>query len=275
MRAVRREQPPFSMNGRDDFHVVPNFRLEKWDDVEVVPTRFIVPTRVFRTLRLSMNRWLAGTSIPSRLRLWLAEIAVPLTPVLSPRRGRLFGRDLKSPRLGVVAAVSFAALTMAGSLAAAEDTNQSVFLKESLRVKESIRSMDSLDNKQNLGPGDKIAYRVIEDQDEPRELLITDSGDLEVPYLGLIHASGKTSLALAQEIKTALEKKLYYKATVMISAQVINKTRVMGKVYVTGQVRNSGGYDVAAGETVTVSRAILHAGGFSDFSDKRNVRLIR
>jgi polysaccharide biosynthesis/export protein len=142
-------------------------------------------------------------------------------------------------------------------------------------LKETFRSMDSLDNKQKLGPGDHIAYRVIEDQDEPRELLITDSGDLEVPYLGLIHATGKTSLALAQEIKTALEKKLYYKATVMISAQVINKTRVMGKVYVTGQVRNSGGYDVAAGETMTVSRAILHAGGFSDFSDKRNVRLIR
>jgi polysaccharide export outer membrane protein len=61
----------------------------------------------------------------------------------------------------------------------------------------------------------------------------------------------------------------------MISAEVINKTRVTGKVYVTGQVRNSGGYDVPAGETMTVSRAILHAGGFSDYSDKRNVRLIR
>ena len=142
-------------------------------------------------------------------------------------------------------------------------------------LNETIRSMDSLDNKQKLGPGDRIAYRVIEDQDEPRELLVTDSGDLEVPYLGLIHAGGKTCLELAQQIKTSLEKKLYYKATVMISAQVINKARVTGKVYVTGQVRNSGGYDVPAGETMTVSRAILHAGGFSDFSDKRNVRLIR
>jgi polysaccharide biosynthesis/export protein len=142
-------------------------------------------------------------------------------------------------------------------------------------LKETVRTMDSLDNKQKLGPGDRIAYRVIEDQDEPRELLVTDSGDLEVPYLGLIHAGGKTCLELAQQIKTSLENKLYYKATVMITAQVINKTRVTGKVYVTGQVRNSGGYDVPAGETMTVSRAILHAGGFSDYSDKKNVRLIR
>jgi len=151
----------------------------------------------------------------------------------------------------------------------ATETNRLAFLKE------TFRSMDSLDNKQKLGPGDRIAYRVIEDQDEPRELLVTDSGDLEVPYLGLIHAAGKTSLELAQQIKAALEKKLYYKATVMISAQVINKTRVTGKVYVSGQVRNSGAFDVPAGEAMTVSRAILHAGGFSDFSDKRNVRLTR
>jgi polysaccharide export outer membrane protein len=164
---------------------------------------------------------------------------------------------------------------MAGSLAAAEDTNQSVFLKESLRVKESIRSMDSLDNKQKLGPGDKITYRVIEDQDEPRSLLITDSGDLEVPYLGLVHAAGKTSMELAREIKGMLEKDLYYRATVMVSAEAINKTRATGKVYVSGMVRNPGGFDVPAGDTLTVSKAILNAGGFTDFSNKRNVLLTR
>jgi len=155
------------------------------------------------------------------------------------------------------------------SLIAAGETNGPAFLTD------TVRSMDSLDNHQKLGPGDRITFRVIEDQDPPRTLLITDSGDLEVPYLGLVHAAGKTSQELALQIKRLLERNLYYKATVMISAETINKTRVTGKVYVTGQVRNSGGYDVPAGETLTVSRAILMACGFSDFSDKRNVRLIR
>ena len=135
--------------------------------------------------------------------------------------------------------------------------------------------MAALDDNQKLAPGYRVTYRVIEDQDDARSITIADSGDLEVPYLGLVHAGGKTCLELAQQIKGLLEKKLYYTATVMISAEVINKTRVMGKVYVTGQVRNSGGYDVPAGETMTVSRAILNAGGFSDWSDKRNVRLVR
>src|SRR5437588_5060070 len=123
------------------------------------------------------------------------------------------------------------------SLVQAQQTNPPIFLAE------TVRSMDSLDNQQKLGAGDRITYRVIEDQDAPRALTITDSGDLEVPYLGLVHAAGKTSLQLAREVKGLLEKQLYYQATVIIAIELVNKTRVSGKVYVTGQVRNRGGFE--------------------------------
>ena len=113
----------------------------------------------------------------------------------------------------------------------------------SLVLPDAARPITLLDDRQKLGPGDRVTYRVIEDQDDPRSLTITDSGDLEVPYLGLVHAAGKTSLQLAKEVKGLLEKQLYYQ--------------------------------IPAGENFTVSKAILNAGGFSDFSDKKNVRLIR
>ena len=135
--------------------------------------------------------------------------------------------------------------------------------------------MATLDDKQKLGPGDRVNYRVIEDQDEPRSLAVTDAGELDVPYLGLVHAAGRTSHQLAQEIKAALEKQLYYQATVIIAIETLDHTHVLGKVFVTGQVRNSGSYDIPGGEPLTASKAILLAGGFSDFSDKKNVRLIR
>src|SRR5437879_3015309 len=137
---------------------------------------------------------------------------------------------------------------------------------------ETVKTMEILDNHQKLGPGDKVTYRVIEDQDETKSLTITDSGDLEVPYLGLVHAAGKTSRQLAGEIKALLEKNLYYQATVVIALEWTDKKRVTGKVYVSGQVRNSGGYEIPAGEVLTVSKAILNAGGFSDFTDRMNVR---
>ncbi|HXI70957.1 MAG TPA: polysaccharide biosynthesis/export family protein [Verrucomicrobiae bacterium] len=135
--------------------------------------------------------------------------------------------------------------------------------------------MASLDNRQKLGLGDRVMYQVMEDQDPPRALTVTDSGDLQVPYFGLVHATDKTCRQLAGEIKTSLEKKLYRQATVILVLEVANKTGVNGKVYVTGQVRQPGGFEIPARENLTVSRAILNAGGFSDFSDKKHVRLIR
>jgi polysaccharide biosynthesis/export protein len=140
---------------------------------------------------------------------------------------------------------------------------------------DATNSTTALDDRQKIGPGDRVTYRVIEDQDEPLSLTITDSGELEVPYYGLVQAAGKTSGQLAQEIKGLLEKKLYHQATVVLAIELVNRTRVSGKVFVTGQVRNKGSFDIPAGDGLTVSKAILSAGGFSDFSDKRNVKLIR
>jgi protein involved in polysaccharide export with SLBB domain len=136
-------------------------------------------------------------------------------------------------------------------------------------------SMAELDDTQKLGLGDRVIFRVIEDKDEPRSLTVTDSGQLQVPYYGLVQAVGKTSRELAQEIKTLLEQKHYLRATVIIGVEEINRTRSSGKVYVDGRVRNPGAFDIPAGENLTVSKAILLAGGFSDFADKRNVKLIR
>jgi len=161
-------------------------------------------------------------------------------------------------------------VAVCASAAAQTRTNTNYLASSSRTVPPAV-----LDDRQKLGPGDRVTYRVIEDQDEPRSITITDSGDLEVPYLGLVHAAGKTSRALATEIKSLLEKNLYYHATVIVALEWTDKKRVTGKFYVSGQVRNSGGYEIPAGETMTVSKAILSAGGFSDFSDKKNVRLIR
>ncbi len=136
------------------------------------------------------------------------------------------------------------------------------------------RVMASLDNTYRLGPGDTVLYQVIEDQDAPTNLVVTDSGDLNVPYYGLVHAAGKTCRQLADQIKTLLQKKLYYRATVVLALEVANKNWVTGRVYVTGQVKNPGSYPIPAAEDMTVSKAILAAGGFSDFSDKKRVRLI-
>ncbi|MDE3066491.1 MAG: polysaccharide export protein [Verrucomicrobiota bacterium] len=175
----------------------------------------------------------------------------------------------------LILVAAFAAWQCCGPVRAA-DTNFTVLADTNqTALASSGQPLDALDNRYKLGPGDQILYQVIEDQDAPTNLTITDSGDLEVPYYGLVHAAGKTCRQVAEEIKTLLQKRLYYRATVVIALAVANKAWVAGKVYVTGQVRQPGGYEIKAGEKMTVSKAILDAGGFSDFSDKKHVRLIR
>ena len=135
--------------------------------------------------------------------------------------------------------------------------------------------MTSLDDSKKLGPGDKITYRVLEDQDETSPLIVSDAGDVDVPYLGLVSAMKKSCKQVALEIKDRLEKSTYRRATVIISLQEINRKRILGKVYVVGQVRQSGPQEIPDDEIFTVSKAILKAGGFSDFADKHKVRLTR
>src|SRR5215469_9737857 len=135
-------------------------------------------------------------------------------------------------------------------------------------------SMDVLDDQRPLRIGDTLSMRVVEDRESPVSLLVTDSGEVEVPLIGRVPAKGKTCKQLAYAIKVPLERDYYYKATVIIALDVAG-LKSPGRVYVTGQVRNQGPLDIPPDETFTVSKAILRAGGFADFANKRKVKLVR
>jgi len=136
-------------------------------------------------------------------------------------------------------------------------------------------SMNVLDDRKRLGSNDYVSFRVVEDRDnESQQLRVNDNGELEVPYAGLIPAAGRTCKQLAYAVKAALEKEYYYNATVIIAVdRVSEKSR--GKVYVIGSVRGPGPQEIPADETYTVSKAVIRAGGFGDFANKRKVKLTR
>ncbi len=129
------------------------------------------------------------------------------------------------------------------------------------------------DDKYKLRVGDKISFQVLEDRDAPKSLVVADSGELDVPYIGRIPSVDKTSKQLADEIKAQLEKEYYYRATVVIALDVANK--ILGRIYVWGQVRNQGPIEVQVNENLTAGRAILRAGGFGDFANKKKVKVVR
>ncbi len=135
-------------------------------------------------------------------------------------------------------------------------------------------SMEVLNDTTKLGRGDRVSFRVVEDRRDPIGLVVTDSGEMEVPLIGRVKALDKTCKELAHDIKPLLEKDYYVKATVIIGLDLIG-TKSRGKVYLTGQIRSPGVMELMPGEDVTVSQAILRAGGLADFANKREVRIVR
>src|ERR1700686_2692757 len=136
-------------------------------------------------------------------------------------------------------------------------------------------SMAVLDDKKKLGSNDYVSFRVVEDRDnDSQRLRINDNGELEVPYVGLVSAEGRTCKELAYSIKSLLEKEYYYHATVILAVdRVSEKSR--GRIYVYGSVKTQGPQEIPPDESYTVSKAIIRAGGFGDFANKRKVKLTR
>jgi polysaccharide export outer membrane protein len=138
----------------------------------------------------------------------------------------------------------------------------------------SLDTMTALNDKSKLSNGDTVSYRVIEEQQAPILLTVSDSGELTIPLVGIITAKGKTCKQVAYELKPLLEKQYFYHATVIVGLETFS-THPLGKVYLMGQVQKQGAVEIPSNETLTVSQAILLVGGLADFADKRKVKLIR
>ncbi len=90
---------------------------------------------------------------------------------------------------------------------------------------DATNGLHALDDKHQLAIGDQISFRIVEDEEDPKNLTITDSGELEVPYIGRFNAVCKNCKELASQLKTELEKDYYYHATIIIAVNVMAKSR--------------------------------------------------
>ncbi len=144
-----------------------------------------------------------------------------------------------------------------------------------------LSSMQALDDKVALRDGDRISFRVIEDQDDAVPRLITDNGEVDFPYVGRIKVAGRTCKDVAEQLKKLLEVDYYKRATVIVGLDVIAPTppptpekEVHRYVWIVGQVRQVGAIEITPDLPLTVSQVVLRSGGFGDFADQRKVKLI-
>lgn len=137
-----------------------------------------------------------------------------------------------------------------------------------------INTLKQLDDNLRFHIGDEVIFRIVEDEDPAVSLSVSDSGQIQVPYVGSVLVLNKTPRQVALEIKKALEASLYKNATVLVSLNR-RSVRSPGRVFLTGEVNHQGALELRPDEKLTVSQAITEAGGFSDFANKRKVKIVR
>lgn len=148
-----------------------------------------------------------------------------------------------------------------------------------------INSMDVLDDTQPIEPGDTISMRIVEDRTEPRQLRVGATGEVYAPHIGLVKAAGRTCKQLAYEVKRRLEQSYYNQATVVVAIDLKRQDDPNARLRygsseidfftVYGQVLRQGKYELPQDEDITISQAILRAGGFAQFANPEKVKLVR
>jgi protein involved in polysaccharide export with SLBB domain len=141
----------------------------------------------------------------------------------------------------------------------------------------TLTSMDALNDKIPLHVGDTISFRVIEDRDEAATRVVTDTGEIDFPYVGRLKVQDKTCHQVALELKRLLEVDYYKQATVIVGLDIIanqEREKKLDFVWVIGEVRGEGPQQLSKIQPLTVSQIILRAGGFGTYADERKVRLI-
>ena len=120
-----------------------------------------------------------------------------------------------------------------------------------------------------LAPGDKLRIEVYKDSQLSQSLQIRPDGKITLPLLGDMTAAGRTSLELRDAISSSLND---YITDPVVTVIVVETTPQV--VYVTGEVNHPGALPIPSGH-ITILQALAMAGGFTDFADRKDIRILR
>lgn len=107
----------------------------------------------------------------------------------------------------------------------------------------------------NLGPGDKIAVTVFNEENLSGEFQIDGNGIIAFPLIGTIEAKGKTARQVEEAIVARLNQG--YIVDPRVSVEVLTYR----PFYILGEVRTPGSYPYVNG--MTVLNAVALAGGYT------------
>lgn len=130
--------------------------------------------------------------------------------------------------------------------------------------------------------GDTLELFVLEDSSFNGKYVIRPSGDVIVPKLGRIPVVSMSLAEVEAAVKSQLESTQLKKATVIVDpvlrgAETGQSAMAGLTVYLSGSVAKSGRVFVpfVSGNQITAFQAVMDAGGFANFANKRKSFILR
>jgi polysaccharide biosynthesis/export protein len=119
-----------------------------------------------------------------------------------------------------------------------------------------------------LTPGDKLRVEVYKDAQLSQSLQVRPDGKVTLPLLGDIVAADLTPIQLRDRIATSLKE---FITNPVVTVIVVEASPVM--VYVMGEVTQPGSIPMRG--QMTVLQALAMAGGFREFANPKDIRILR
>jgi polysaccharide export outer membrane protein len=119
-----------------------------------------------------------------------------------------------------------------------------------------------------LGAGDKLRIDVYKDPQISQSVQIRPDGKITLPLVGDMVATGLTPIELRDRIAAQLKE---YITNPTVTVIVVEATSA--HAYVMGEVAHPG--EVALHGPVTIVQAIAMAGGFKEFANTKDVKILR
>lgn len=125
------------------------------------------------------------------------------------------------------------------------------------------------DNHYLIGSDDMLNISVWKEPDLTQtNVPVRSDGNISMPLIGEVHASGLSPLQLEHDITTRLRAFLTQPDVTVVVVQMNSQ-----KFNVLGRVVKPGSFKLTA--TTTVLDAIAQAGGFQDFAKRKNIYVLR
>jgi polysaccharide biosynthesis/export protein len=121
-----------------------------------------------------------------------------------------------------------------------------------------------------IGAEDILNVLVWNNRELTNQVVVRPDGRITVGLIGEMQAVGQTPERLGKEIADKLKEGGYLRSPqVQVSVQQINSK----KFYINGEVNKPGTYNLVV--PTKVLEALVNAGGFRDFANKKDIRIVR